>query len=135
VKEGDINKSGEREDVLPAGESQHRSMLSSASKSTPPPHINITMIEGKMCFDYTSDKEFGKIYDMLKEERALVNGNVYVEGLVYVLKKERREVMEACHSGEGHVRGNKLAIRVAKSFHWDKLTKDCKRFAETYQEC
>jgi hypothetical protein len=45
-------------------------MLSSASKSTPAPHINITMVEGKMCFDYTGDKKFGKIYDMLKERHS-----------------------------------------------------------------
>jgi hypothetical protein len=74
------------------------------------------MVEGKMCFDYTGNKEFEKIYDMLKKERAFVNGNVCVGGLTYVPKKEQREVIEACHNSEGHVGENKLAIRVAKGF-------------------
>jgi hypothetical protein len=123
------------EDVLPAGKSRCRSILSSASKSTPSLHINITIVKRKMCFNYTGDKKFKKLYDMLKEEKALVNGNISVGRLIYVPKQEQREVMEACHNSEGHVGRNKLAIRVAKGFHWNKLTKDCKQFAETCQEC
>jgi transposase InsO family protein len=103
--------------------------------STQIPQVNATIVKGKLRFDYKDDKEFGTTWEMLKAENALVHGNVRIGGRVCVPKKERDTVLKACHEGESHTGGNKLADRIAQNFYWKTLTQDCKRYAKACQEC
>jgi Integrase zinc binding domain len=97
--------------------------------------VNASMEEACLRFDYTGDQEFEKAYNLCKAHNTLINGNIRFNGLTCVPKKDREKVLKACYDGKGHPRGNKLAERVATRFHWDNLWADCKKYAETCQQC
>jgi Integrase zinc binding domain len=43
-------------------------------------------------------------------------------------------VLKACYDRKRHMRGNKLTKQVKKSFYWNDLRKDCKRYIKTCQQ-
>jgi hypothetical protein len=100
-----------------------------------PTQVNLAIINGKFKFDYSNDKEFGKIWNHFRDEELLVNGNVRVGGLVCVPKKDRFTVLKMCHDEKGHLEGNKLAHRVSTQFYWHCVRKDAKKFTEACASC
>jgi Integrase zinc binding domain len=107
----------------------HGSILSTTSQ----PQCNTIIIGGKIQFNYEKDMEFRKIYEMFKKQNMLVQDNIRVSELIYVPKQDKKMVLKACHNEEGYTRGNKLVEQVEKSFYWNDLRKDCKRYAKTCQ--
>jgi Integrase zinc binding domain len=83
--------------------------------------VNATMEEEQLRFDYTGDVDFGKLYELARDKNILINGNIQWKGRTYVPKKDREVVLKACHDGEGHPGGNKLAERVVRNFEWKNL--------------
>jgi hypothetical protein len=70
--------------------------------------INASMEDGRLWFDYSGDQEFKKAYNLCKTHNTLINGNVRLNGLTCIPRKDREKVLKACHDGKGHPRGNKL---------------------------
>jgi Integrase zinc binding domain len=70
---------------------------------------------------------------MFKEQNVLIQDNVKVSRLIYIPKQNKKMVLETCYDEKGHIERNKLTEQVGKSFYWDDLRKDYKRYVETCQ--
>jgi Integrase zinc binding domain len=103
------------------------SILSTTSQS----QCNTVIVGGKIQFNYTKDTKFKKTYETFKKQNTLIQDNIRVSELICIPKQDRKTVLKACHDKEEHIGGNKLIERVGKSFYWNDLRKDCKRYAKT----
>jgi Integrase zinc binding domain len=109
----------------------HGSILSIISQS----QCNTIVVGGKFQFDYIKDTKFKKMYKTFKKQNMLIQGNVRVSELICVPKQDKKIVLEVYHEKEKHIEGNKLVEWMGKSFYWNDLRKDCKRYIETCQQC
>jgi beta-lactamase class D len=85
--------------------------------STPTMHVKTVGVQSKLCFNYNSDKEFSKTFNLLQSVNALINSNVWMNSLLYISKKDQETILKMYYDDERHLRSNKLTKQVAKMFH------------------